>query len=96
MKPAAFKDWLSVLGKAVMAIPIAYGQAVEIMVRPHTREDITKGRVESPRSPGLVFLDVFVITFTPKTLVIKHHEAGWYEIHRLQRRRNPRTSSSLL
>lgn len=89
MRPAALKDWLSVLGKAVMAIPIAYGQAVEIMIRPHTCEDITKGRIDSPRAPGLVFLDVFVITFTPKTLVINHDKAGWYDIHRLHRRRNP-------
>jgi multicomponent Na+:H+ antiporter subunit E len=87
MKPAAFKDWLYVLGKAVMAIPKAYGQAVEIMIRPHTLEDITEERIESPRSPGLVFLDVFVITFTPKTLVLNYHEAGWYEIHRLKRKR---------
>jgi multicomponent Na+:H+ antiporter subunit E len=86
MTPAALKDWLHVLSKAVIAIPIAYGQAVEIMIRPHTREVIAKVRVESPRAPALVFLDVFVITFTPKTLVTNYHEVGWYEIHRLQRR----------
>lgn len=89
IKPSALKDWLHVLGKAVRAIPIAYGQAIEIMIRPHTREAVAKEPVESPRTPGLVFLDVFVITFTPKTLVTNYDEAGWYEIHRLKRRRKP-------
>jgi len=41
-------------------------------------------RVRPRRTPGLVFLDIFIITFTPKTIVVKHHEEGGYEVHRLQ------------
>ncbi|KAM3091858.1 Na+/H+ antiporter subunit E [Phormidesmis sp. 146-35] len=83
----ALKDWLRVLWEIVVAIPQAYMEAFELIFRPHTQEDITMERVKQRRSPGLIFLDIFLITFTPKTIVVKYHEAGWYEVHRVQRRR---------
>lgn len=30
---------------------------------------------------GLIFLNIFLITFTPKTIVVKYHEEGCYEVH---------------
>ena len=66
-----------------MAIPQAYIEALEIMIRPHTREDVTLERVKPQRTPGLIFLDIFLITFTPKTIVLKYREDGWYEVHRV-------------
>lgn len=85
--PAVLKDWLRVFGEIMVAIPIAYFEALEIMVRPHLYEDITMERVKPQRTPGLIFLDIFLITFTPKTIVLKYHENGWYEVHRVRRRR---------
>ncbi|MGI0484148.1 Na+/H+ antiporter subunit E [Pantanalinema rosaneae CENA516] len=88
--PGALKDWLRVLWEIIVAIPQAYLEAVELIVRPHTHEDIVMERVKPRRSPGLVFLDIFLITFTPKTIVLKYHEAGWYEVHRVTRRKRLR------
>lgn len=85
----ALKDWLRVLGQILMAIPQAYLEAFEMILRPHAAEDITLERVRPRRTSGLIFLDIFLITFTPKTIVLKYHEAGWYEVHRVQRRRLP-------
>ena len=85
--PAVFKDWLRALWEAVVAIPKAYVEAVDIMLRPHAREKITMERVKPNRTPGLIFLDIFLITFTPKTIVLKYHEDGWYEVHWVQRRK---------
>lgn len=34
-----------------------------------TAKGITMERVKPRRSPGLIFLDIFLITFTPKTIV---------------------------
>jgi multicomponent Na+:H+ antiporter subunit E len=82
----AVKDWLRVLCEIMVAIPQAYLEAFELMFRPHTHEEITMERVKPRRSPGLIFLDIFLITFTPKTIVLKYHEAGWYEVHRVRRR----------
>lgn len=85
--PSALKDWLRVLWEIVIAIPQAYMEAIEIMLRPHKYEDIVRERVKPCRTPGLVFLDIFLITFTPKTIVVKYHEDGWYEVHRVRRKR---------
>lgn len=88
---AVLKDWLKALWQVLVAIPTAYGEALEIMVRPHTEEDRVIERVKPNRTPGLIFLDIFLITFTPKTIVLKYHEDGYYEVHRIrpkQRRLN--------
>ncbi len=85
--PGALKDWLRVLWKVVVAIPQAYYEAFELILRPHTQEEIVMEQVKQRRSPGLIFLDIFLITFTPKTIVLKYHEAGWYEVHRVRPRR---------
>jgi multicomponent Na+:H+ antiporter subunit E len=84
--PGALKDWLRVLWEIIVAIPQAYLEAFELIFRPHTQEKIVTERVKPQRSPGLVFLDIFLITFTPKTIVVKYHEEGWYEVHRITRR----------
>lgn len=84
--PGALKDWLRAIGEVLVAIPQAYFEAVEIMLRPHSYEDVTQERVKPQRSPGLIFLDIFIITFTPKTIVLKYREEGWYDVHRIRRR----------
>lgn len=81
------KDWLRVLWKVVVEIPQAYIEAFELILRPHTQEEIVMEQVKPRRSPGLIFLDIFLITFTPKTIVLKYHEDGWYEVHRVTPRR---------
>ena len=75
------------LGKIFQAIPQAYIEAVELMFRPHKHEDVVMEKVPLHRSPLLIFLDVFLITFTPKTIVLKYHQHGWYFVHRVRRRR---------
>ena len=83
--PEALKDWLRVLWEIVVAIPQAYIEAIQIMFRPHNQEEIVRQRVKPRRTPGLIFLDIFLITFTPKTIVTKYHEDGWYEVHQVKR-----------
>jgi multicomponent Na+:H+ antiporter subunit E len=85
--PSAFANWLRALGEVLVAIPQAFVEALEIIVRPHRHEATTMERVKPGRTPGLIFLDVFLITFTPKTIVVKYHGDGWYEVHRIRRRR---------
>lgn len=84
--PGALSDWLRTFGEILVAIPQAYAEAIEIMLRPHRHEDVTRERVKPGRSPGLIFLDIFLITFTPKTIVLKYREEGWYDVHRILRR----------
>ncbi|MEM9977276.1 MAG: cation:proton antiporter [Cyanobacteria bacterium P01_D01_bin.2] len=85
--PTVLKEWLQVLWEIVNAIPIAYKEAIEIMVRPHLEERTVRERVRPRRTPGLIFLDIFLITFTPKTIVLKCNSDGSYDVHRIERRR---------
>lgn len=87
--PGRLKDWLRTLWEVVVAIPQAYQEAFEIMLRPHNYESVTLERAKPRRTPSLLFLDIFLITFTPKTIVQRYREQGWYEVHRITRRPNP-------
>ncbi len=80
-------DWLRVFWEILVAIPVAYIEAIEIMFRPHRYEDVTLEQVKPNRTPGLIFLDIFLITFTPKTIVLKCREDGQFEVHRVRRRK---------
>lgn len=85
--PEALNDWLRALWETLVAIPQAYKEAFEMIVRPHNYEEVTMERVKPQRTPGLIFLDIFLITFTPTSIVLKYHENGWYEVHWVRRRR---------
>ncbi|AHB88461.1 Na+/H+ antiporter complex subunit E MrpE [Thermosynechococcus sp. NK55a] len=84
---ATLQEWLSTLGKVAMAVPRAYLEAIEMIVRPHRHEAILREPVDPTRAPGLIFLDIFTITFTPKTIVLRYDEEGWFEVHQLVERR---------
>lgn len=85
--PTVLTDWFGVFYEIFIAIPRAYAEALEMIFRPHNYEEITREEVKPRRTPGLIFLDIFVITFTPKTIVFKYHEDGWYGVHWVRRRR---------
>ncbi|MDS3860466.1 Na+/H+ antiporter subunit E [Thermosynechococcaceae cyanobacterium BACA0444] len=81
------RDWAGVLKEIILAIPKAYVEAFQIMLAPYNHSEVKLERVRPNRTPGLIFLDIFVITFTPKTIVLKYREDGWYEVHNLVHRK---------
>lgn len=86
--PVVLKDWLRVFREILVAIIQAYMEAFQIILRPHNEEDITMERVKPERTATLIFIDIFLITFTPKSIVMKYHRNGWYEVHWVRRRNN--------
>ena len=80
-------DWLRVSWEIIIAIPQAFIEAVQIMLLPHNHEKMVMERVKPGRTPGLVFLDIFLITFTPKTIVTRYHEGEHYEVHHVRWRK---------
>lgn len=80
------RDWLQEIVQVLKAIPQAYIEAVEIMFRPHNQECFVRRKVKPKRPLALIFLDVFLITFTPKTIVVKYDESGWYEVHEVRKK----------
>jgi multicomponent Na+:H+ antiporter subunit E len=93
--PDRLKDLLRGLGRIIAAVPQAYIEAVQLMIHPHTQEEIIMERAQSRRSPGVIFLDIFLITFTPKTTVLRYHEAGWYDVHRVYRPKDKRKENEV-
>jgi multicomponent Na+:H+ antiporter subunit E len=86
-RSASLGEWLQGLKRVIIAFVQAYVEAFELLFRPHLDEDVVIERVTSGRSPSQIFLDVFLITFTPKTIVLNYREDGGYDVHRVVRRR---------
>lgn len=82
------RDWLRAFAEVAIAIPQAYMEAFQMIFRPHNQEVIVHERVKAGRSPGLIFLDIFLITFTPKTIVLNYREDGWYDVHRVEEKKS--------
>lgn len=86
------KDVLRGIGRIIKAVPQAYIESLEMIVQPHKYEEVVIEKAKYRRSAALVFLDIFLITFTPKTIVLRHHDEGWYLVHHVinrQKRNNP-------
>lgn len=86
VSPTRLQDLMWSLGKIIVAFPQAYGEAIQMMLQPHTEEEIVMQKVQGDRSSWLIFLEIFLITFTPKSTVMKYHEDGWFEVHYVKRR----------
>lgn len=86
----ALKDWLRVFWEVIVAIPQAYVEAIQIMLLPHKYEKMVTETIKPGRTPGLVFLDIFLITFTPKTIVTKYQAGRWYKVHHVTWRKESR------
>jgi len=86
-KSASLQDWLRVLWESIIVIPQAYVEAIHIMLLPHNHEKMVMETIKPGRTPGLVFLDIFLITFTPKTIVTRYIEGEYYEVHHVQWRK---------
>ena len=76
------------IGQILLAIPQAYLEAIAMILKPHKQEYIEYEAVPPKRSPALIFLDIFRITFTPKTIVLKHDPERGYQVHHIRRRRS--------
>lgn len=93
--PERLKDIVRALGMIVRAIPQSYAEAIELILHPHNQEEVVMERIRARRSPaqpmtstpGLIFLDIFLITFTPKTLVLNYQRDGWYKVHQVRRQK---------
>ena len=81
------KDWFKLLGQLLLTIPQAYKEALELILSRRPLEESIEAQAVSPlRASGLVFLDIFRITLTPKTIVLRRDPVKGYIIHRLERR----------
>ena len=79
---------LRALCRSLLAVPLAYGEALALMVGgDRERESWIERPASDPRNRLLVFLEVFAITLTPFTIVLglsDGERGASYTIHQLQ------------
>lgn len=80
------RQLLGLLGATVALLPQALAQAFSIVLRTHDHEVITREPLRRPEDPWATFHQVFLITFTPKSLVVSHEEDGRVQVHTLERK----------
>ena len=82
------RTWVMGMWKVIRAIPVAYAEGFEMLFFPHKVNSVVV-QDASGFSPATLFLDIFLITFTPKTIVLNYWpnlgKPGQYEVHKLDR-----------
>jgi multicomponent Na+:H+ antiporter subunit E len=88
------------LGNAVLAIGMAYGEAIALILANGREQcDCTEHKVSRCATPLVIFLELLAITITPFTLVLdldrlersSERPQLRYRIHRLRPERNGET-----
>lgn len=80
------RSLLKALAGCLIAIPVAYGEAIRLMLSPADREEWLESPSNEARTAAVIFLDVFAITLTPFTIVLGVSAGAngpTYRIHRL-------------
>lgn len=78
---------LSFILSALIRLPQAVWEALLVVFLPHPYEHITHETLTDPDTPWTVFCQVYLITFTPKSLVISDgDEHGQVHTHSLKRK----------
>lgn len=78
------RQYLAMALRIFMTIPIAYWQAVQIMILPHNRERNTWE--PGSQDPWTRFEQIFLITLTPKSAATETDDRGRVQTHYLERK----------
>lgn len=90
LNPYRFSAWqlIRLWAGMVIRLPQALWEAFRIVLLPHGCENLTEQSVDHPESPWSVFSQTFLITFTPKSLVISEEKDGRVQLHSLEREKS--------
>jgi multicomponent Na+:H+ antiporter subunit E len=86
-----FSAWqlIYLVGAALLRLPQAVLESFMIVILPHRYERVSFRRMTDPQNPWAVFCQTFLITFTPRSLVISEEEEGKVRLHSLERKELP-------
>lgn len=89
-RPLPLGAFLAALGRALVAIPLAYGEAFSLMVARQPINHLVRAPSRAEGSDLLIALEIFRISVTPFTLVLGLESDGrHYRVH--ERRPGPPT-----
>jgi multicomponent Na+:H+ antiporter subunit E len=72
--------------KALLALPLAYAQALKIMILPHRHERVNWHILPPGASYWDIYEKVFLITLTPRTLAEDVEDDRKIKVHSIERR----------
>lgn len=81
-----FSVWLKGAWKVIKLLPVAYLEAFSLLIHRHTQEEVTTHPFRIGRSPWLLYLEIFLINFSPKSIVLQVDKHRRIHIHQIQRR----------
>lgn len=83
-KRVSGKVLTAVLLQGFRAVPVAYLQAADMVIRPHRFEYTERHPIRFGFNPLVVFMEIFLVTFTPKTLVINFDKHRHITVHHIR------------
>ena len=83
-KPVSGKILTAVLLLCLRAVPVAYLQAADMVIRRHRFEYTETHPVRFGFNPLVIFMEIFLVTFTPKTLVIGFDKHKNITVHHIR------------
>ena len=78
--------WLQGAWKVIKLLPIAYLESFSLLIHAHTEEEVTTSPIGKDRNPWLLFLKIFLINFSPKSIVLQVEKHRSMQIHQIRRR----------
>ena len=78
--------WFNGAWKVLKLLPIAYLEAFSLLIHSHTEEEVTTCPIGKDRNPWLLFLKIFLINFSPKSIVLQVEKQRSMQIHQIRRR----------
>ena len=77
------------IGLTLLHLPQAVWETFLMVLIPHRYETIVQKTVRNPENPWSVFCQTFIITLTPRTLVISEEINGTVRLHIVNRKETP-------
>jgi multicomponent Na+:H+ antiporter subunit E len=91
LHPYRFSAWqfMELVGLTVLHLPQAIWETALMVCVPHRYEKTAQKDVRNPENPWSVFCQTFIITLTPRTLVISEEKNGKIRLHLVSRKGQP-------
>lgn len=80
---------VSLVAGTLLRVPLALWQALYLICNPGLVERVERVPIKNPENPWSCFRQVFLITFTPKSVVISDEQEGQVQLHSLEKEEAP-------
>ncbi len=84
----SFGQFMKLVFLIVLNLPRAIAETFLMVLLPHRQEEVRSHQLKHPDDPWASFVEIFIITFTPFTLVTRADRKGRTQLHIISRKGN--------